>query len=97
MYAKSKQNANRNKVPSTTLETKLVGRPSLPENERASVGTIRLTPMYWDRLRALGMPWLKQQIDSGWQKHMREIGRQLDGGRSTYTKSSLAKKLQRKK
>lgn len=39
------------------------GRKPLPENERLIVGSIRLTGAQWEKLRRLGMAWLRRAID----------------------------------
>lgn len=39
------------------------GRPALPEGEKAVVGSIRLTPSRWEKLRRLGAAWLSKAID----------------------------------
>lgn len=39
------------------------GRPSLPPEEKAVTGTLRLTPARWEKLRRLGMSWLAKAID----------------------------------
>lgn len=40
-----------------------VGRPKLPVEEKAVIGSLRLTPARWQKLRRLGMPWLAKAID----------------------------------
>lgn len=40
-----------------------VGRPALPDEERAASGSIRLTPARWVKLRRLGRTWLSDAID----------------------------------
>jgi hypothetical protein len=40
-----------------------IGRPPIPEEERAVVSSIRLTPARWEKLRALGTKWLSARID----------------------------------
>jgi hypothetical protein len=44
-------------------EPKATGRPPLPEDEKALVGSIRLTAARWAKLRRLGMAWLGKAID----------------------------------
>jgi hypothetical protein len=39
-----------------------VGRPRLPEVEKAITGSLRLTPARWQKLRRLGMAWLIKAI-----------------------------------
>ncbi len=40
-----------------------MGRPPLPEEQRAVNGSIRLTPDRWAKLRELGTGWLNKAID----------------------------------
>ena len=40
-----------------------MGRPPLPEDQRAVTGTMRLTPARWEKLRRLGTAWLSKAID----------------------------------
>lgn len=40
-----------------------MGRPKLPEGEKAVPGSLRLTPARWEKLRRLGMAWLAKAID----------------------------------
>jgi hypothetical protein len=44
-------------------EPKPVGRPPLPADEKAIVGSIRLTAARWAKLRRLGMEWLAKAVD----------------------------------
>jgi hypothetical protein len=39
------------------------GRPAISPEERAVVGSIRLTPARWEKLRRLGAAWLAKVID----------------------------------
>lgn len=40
------------------------GRKPLPPDERARVGSIRLTPAQWEKLALLGgVAWLREKID----------------------------------
>lgn len=40
------------------------GRQPIPEEDRAVVGTIRLTQAHWDKLAALGgVRWIRERID----------------------------------
>jgi hypothetical protein len=48
---------------STNPATKKRGRPALPDDERAIVGSIRLTAERWAKLRRLGAAWLAARID----------------------------------
>ncbi len=43
--------------------SKPLGRPPLPADEKAIVGSIRLTAARWAKLRRLGMDWLAKAID----------------------------------
>lgn len=38
------------------------GRPPIPEEDRAVVGSIRLKQAIWDKLRELGAAWLEKQV-----------------------------------
>lgn len=40
-----------------------MGRPPLPEDQKAVTSSLRLTPARWAKLRRLGMPWLNRAID----------------------------------
>ena len=40
-----------------------IGRPPLPEDQKAVTSSLRLTPARWEKLRRLGMPWLNRVID----------------------------------
>lgn len=42
---------------------KKLGRPALPNEEKAVPGSIRLTPARWEKLRRLGTAWLSKAID----------------------------------
>ena len=44
-------------------EQRAPGRPALPADEKAIVGSIRLTAARWAKLRRLGMEWLGKAID----------------------------------
>lgn len=44
-------------------EAKRRGRPTLPEDQKATSGSLRLTPARWAKLRRLGMAWLHKAID----------------------------------
>jgi hypothetical protein len=44
-------------------EPRAPGRPALPADEKAVVGSIRLTSARWGKLRRLGMAWLGKAID----------------------------------
>jgi len=46
-----------------TDEPRPLGRPPLPAEEKAIVGSIRLTAARWAKLRRLGMDWLAKAID----------------------------------
>jgi hypothetical protein len=39
------------------------GRPSLPVEDKAVNGSVRLTPSRWAKLRRLGNAWLSRAID----------------------------------
>jgi hypothetical protein len=40
------------------------GRKPLPPEQKATVGSIRLTPAQWEKFAALGgVAWLRQKID----------------------------------
>ncbi|WP_172705443.1 hypothetical protein [Variovorax paradoxus] len=40
-----------------------MGRPPLPEGQKAVTSSLRLTPARWEKLRGLGMDWLNRAID----------------------------------
>ncbi|WP_162593944.1 hypothetical protein [Variovorax sp. PBL-E5] len=40
-----------------------IGRPPLPEDQKAVTSSLRLTPARWLKLRQLGMAWLNRAID----------------------------------
>lgn len=40
-----------------------MGRPPLPEGQKAVTSSLRLTPARWEKLRSLGMDWLNRAID----------------------------------
>ena len=40
-----------------------MGRPALPEEQRAVTGSLRLTAERWAKLRRLGTAWLSRMID----------------------------------
>ena len=46
-----------------TEERPRMGRPPLPDEQRAATGSMRLTPARWVKLRRLGRAWLSQAID----------------------------------
>lgn len=48
------------KLPKNTTR---MGRPPIPEEERAVTGSLRLTATRWQKLRRLGMDWLSRAID----------------------------------
>lgn len=45
------------------LQRARMGRPPLPDDQRAVTGTMRLTPDRWAKLRRLGSAWLGKAID----------------------------------
>lgn len=40
-----------------------MGRPPIPEEQRAIPGSLRLRRDRWEKLRRLGMDWLNKAID----------------------------------
>jgi hypothetical protein len=47
-----------------TNTPKTRGRPAVPVDQKAVPGSIRLTPVRWEKLRALGSEWLAKAIDA---------------------------------
>jgi hypothetical protein len=45
------------------MEKRPIGRPPLPADQKLEHRSIRLTRAQWEKLGALGLPWLRRLID----------------------------------